>query len=174
MDIILKLKHWQIFLIFCLGSLTSNFTLENEEFVTAVINAFGLIIYFFWYFSVGLELTEYLPPRIELPKTLFIINAFLLLLSFSVILILFDGSFTGTGLLSFLWIGYLTFAMFQFMLFPSKTLKTIEPGQEATFGQYVGYFFLMIFWPIGIWFIQPKINKIIKAADNNGEHAGPL
>ena len=60
--------------------------------------------------------------------------------------------------------------MLQFMFFPGKTLKTLELGKEATFGQYFSYFLLMIFWPIGIWFIQPKLNKIIKAADNNGEH----
>jgi peptidoglycan/LPS O-acetylase OafA/YrhL len=160
MNFILKLKHWQIFLILLIGSLTSNFTWEDHEFFNLGLNSFGFIIYFFWYFAVGLELTEYLPPRIELPRKLFIINAFVLIISILIIVVVFNEQFSSNGLLGFLWIVYLMYAMFQFMFYPSKALRTVEQGEEATFGQYFGYFLLIIFWPIGIWWIQPKLNKI--------------
>jgi hypothetical protein len=84
----------------------------------------------------------------------------------------FDGEFSTNGLIGFIWIIYLFYAFFQFMFFPGKALKSIELGTKARIGEYFGYFLLTIFWPIGIWIIQPKLNKI-KAADNNGEHAGP-
>jgi hypothetical protein len=162
MDFILKLKHWQVFLIFLGGSFLINFTWINEDVLTLIFNIIGLLIYFFWYFSVGLELTEHLPPRIELPKTFFIINSFVILISIAILIIVFDGEFSTNGLIGFLWIIYLCYAFFQFMFFPSKALKSIELGNKAKLGDYFGYFLLTVFWPIGIWIIQPKLNKINK------------
>jgi len=90
MEFILRLKHWQVFLILLTGAITSNFTWENNELFNLVLNSFGLIIYFFWYFAVGLELTEHLPKRVELPRTLFIVNAFVLIISVLLLESLFD------------------------------------------------------------------------------------
>ena len=94
MEFILRLKHWQVFLILLTGSITSNFTWENNELSNLVLNSFGLIIYFFWYFAVGLELTEHLPKRVEFPRTLFIMNAFVLIISMLIIVAVFDGQFS--------------------------------------------------------------------------------
>ncbi|MBV6645062.1 MAG: hypothetical protein KI790_06420 [Cyclobacteriaceae bacterium] len=161
MEFILRLKHWQVFLILLTGSITSNFTWENNLLFNLALNAFGLIIYFFWYFAVGLELTEHLPRRVELPRTLFIVNSFVLIVSLLIIVAVYDGYFSTNGLLGFIWIVYLMYAMLQFMFYPSKALRTVEQGTEATFGQYLKYVLLTIFWPIGIWWIQPKLNRII-------------
>ncbi|MEO9853193.1 MAG: hypothetical protein ABJH72_04390 [Reichenbachiella sp.] len=164
MNFILKLRHWQVFLILLLASLTSNFTWENHDLFNLALNTFGLILYFFWYFVVGLELTEHLPPRVELSRTLFIVNAFVLVFSIIIIVIAFDGHFSSNGFVGFLWVAYMMYAMFQFMFYPSKALRTIELKSEATIGQYFSYFLLIIFWPIGIWWIQPKLNEIETAS----------
>lgn len=160
MNFILKLKHWQVFLILLLASITSNFELVDHESFNMAINTFGVIIYFLWYFAVGLELTEHLPPKIELGRTMFIINAFVLTLSMLILIIVFDGEFSSNGFFGFVWVVYLMYAVVQFMFFPSRALKSVEQGSEATFGQYFRYFLLTIFWPIGIWWIQPKLNRI--------------
>jgi hypothetical protein len=161
MNFILRLKHWHVFLILLTGSITSNFTWENNEIFNFILNSIGLIIYFFWYFAVGLELTENLPVRVELNRTLFIVNAFFLIFSLLIIITVYDGSFSSNGALDFFWVVYFMFAIFQFMFFPSKALRSVELKTEATFGQYFGYFFLTIFWPFGIWWIQPKLNNIL-------------
>ena len=166
MEFILRLKHWQVFFILLIGSIASNFIWEDHELFNLALNSFGLIIYFFWYFAVGLELTEHLPPRVELPRTLFIVNAFVLIISMVIIVAVFNGQFSGNGLLGFLWIAYLMYAMLQFMFYPGKALRTVEQGTEATFGQYFKYVLQMIFWPIGIWWIQPKLNKVITAIND--------
>jgi hypothetical protein len=44
--------------------------------------------------------------------------------------------------------------------FASKSLKAVELQRTVTFRDYVADFFLFWFFPIGVWFIQPKINKI--------------
>lgn len=48
------------------------------------------------------------------------------------------------------------------IFFVSKIIKSGELKREVTFSDFVGDFFLILFFPIGIWFIQPKINAILK------------
>jgi len=45
--------------------------------------------------------------------------------------------------------------------FTSKILKTIELNEKVKFRQFISYFLLMLFYPIGIWFIQPKLNLLV-------------
>ena len=160
MKFILKLKHWQVFLILSLASITSNFEWVGQDFFNLAINTFGVIIYFLWYFAVGLELTEHLPPRIELGRPMFIINAFVLTLSMLILIIVFNGEFSSNGFFGFVWVIYLMYAIVQFIFFPARALKSVEQQAEVGFDQYFGYFLLMLFWPIGIWWIQSKLNKI--------------
>jgi len=166
MHFILKLKHWQVFLILSAAAIFSNFTWEKQDNLNLVVNSFGIVLYFLWYFIIGLELTEHLPPRVELSRTMFIINAFVLMISMAIIIGVFGGHFSSNGLLGFAWIAYIMYAMFQFMFYPSKVLKSVELGTEASLGQYIRYFFLIFFWPVGIWWIQPKLNKIESENDN--------
>jgi hypothetical protein len=46
--------------------------------------------------------------------------------------------------------------------FVAKTFKTVELQREVTFSDFAGEFFLIWFYPIGIWIIQPKINKMVE------------
>jgi len=44
----------------------------------------------------------------------------------------------------------------------AKTIKTVEESRELRFVDFVGdFFFILFLFPIAIWFIQPRINKII-------------
>ena len=52
------------------------------------------------------------------------------------------------------------FCMFYMLYFTSKTIKTVELQREVTFGEFIGEFFALWFYIIGIWFIQPKVNKL--------------
>lgn len=55
------------------------------------------------------------------------------------------------------------FCIFYCLYFVSKTFKTVELQRETTFSDFAGEFFLIWFFPIGIWIVQPKINKMIDA-----------
>jgi hypothetical protein len=48
------------------------------------------------------------------------------------------------------------------LYFTAKTLKSAEMQREAHFSDYIGDFFLLWFYPVGIWFIQPRINRIVQ------------
>ena len=53
-----------------------------------------------------------------------------------------------------------TISYIYIVYFAAKTLKTIELNKEFKFKELSRVFFLILFLPIGIWFIQPRINKI--------------
>lgn len=52
------------------------------------------------------------------------------------------------------------YCLFYILYFVSKTLTLVELGKALTLYDYAGTFFLLWFYPIGIWFIQPKVNRL--------------
>lgn len=54
------------------------------------------------------------------------------------------------------------FCMFHSLYFTAKSFKSVELQRSVSFSDFVGEFFLILFFPIGIWFIQPKVNDMIK------------
>jgi hypothetical protein len=50
--------------------------------------------------------------------------------------------------------------MFYCLYFNAKVLKAVELQKPVTFSEFAGEFFLIWFFPIGIWIIQPRLNKL--------------
>ncbi|WP_420317467.1 hypothetical protein [Ekhidna sp.] len=160
MEILLKLKHWQVFILLFVVIGLSNFTLYNTELVSQLLNSFGVLIYFFWNLGLGLILSQIAPNKVVVKRHLFILNAAVLLISLIVVQFVFEGEFESNGFLGFFWSVYVIYAIIQFFSYPAKILKSIELNKEARFINYLGYFVLFIFWPFGIWAIQPKLNNL--------------
>ena len=139
-----------------------NFTVVGNEQLSELLNAIGLLTQIGWFFLVGLALLERTPKNLKLNGTLFKINGILILVTGVIALIFFDGEIQPTGPLGFIWICYCMFAIFHFFSYPAKLLKSIETNKEAKLWNYLGYFALMIFWVIGIWGIQMKLNHVEK------------
>lgn len=57
----------------------------------------------------------------------------------------------------------MAWALWYVFYFMAKALKSVETQSEVSFTDCIGDFMLLIFLPIGIWFIQPRINKIFAA-----------
>ena len=54
------------------------------------------------------------------------------------------------------------FCIFYSLYFVAKTFKTVELQRQVSFSDFAGEFFMIWFYPIGIWIVQPKINKMIE------------
>jgi hypothetical protein len=61
---------------------------------------------------------------------------------------------------------YSMFSMFYCIYFISKSSVSFALGTEATFEQFIKTFFLLWFFPIGVWFIQPQVNKLVRVDFN--------
>ena len=44
----------------------------------------------------------------------------------------------------------------------SLTMDSVELQREVSFSDFAGEFFMIWFFPIGIWIVQPKVNKMIE------------
>jgi hypothetical protein len=53
------------------------------------------------------------------------------------------------------------------LIFAAKSLKSAELNRKATVSEYLGDFFLIWFFPIGIWILQPRIHMIIEKQNKN-------
>lgn len=144
------------------------------------------IIQYCWYWSVAIGLKRYLPEGLAINSTVFKVCFFVSLIYISSFVLLsfgfsqflksiidssIDGNIQpnfviGRGIAAFSIIFPLhlfsMFSMFYMIYHSAKTIKTVIAKKHLTFSDFVEEFFLIWFFPIGIWFIQPKINAIFE------------
>jgi hypothetical protein len=54
-------------------------------------------------------------------------------------------------------------AVFYVLGFSAKNLIMSERQSPVSFFDYSGPFFLLWFFPIGVWFVQPRVNRLVAA-----------
>lgn len=142
-------------------SFIGNISSGDSSTLQTILDTLFLIAIVSFPMILGNELYEYVPENVKLNYNLFLVNGVVVLLIVGVALVFGDGQpyeFSGLAALPFY---YVIFAYLYVYAFPVKELKSIELGREAKIGEYAGDLVLMLVWPIGIWFIQPRINKVI-------------
>lgn len=133
---------------------------------------------FGWHWSVAIGLQNKVPEPIKMKvkkfKTFFFIPLIYMLAFlafFSLTMNELSGpnpepnlKFMGIGLILIIPMHLFSiFCMLYSLYFVAKTLKTVELQKEVSFSEFAGDFFLIWFFPIGVWIIQPRINKIVGA-----------
>jgi len=186
-DKFLKAKHWQIFMLtFGLPYLIQIIMMPmimmgNEPMM--IMKVFPIIMILFiggflgWLWSIGMGLQSKVPNDITMKVKKFkifliipLIYMFLISLALGT---MFSGALEGGqepngGLIGGL-VGIILplhlfsmFCIFYCLYFVAKTLKTAELQKEVSFSDFAGEFFMIWFFPIGIWIVQPKVNKMIE------------
>lgn len=168
MNKIFVLKHWQVFIglmifpvlnfIFSVVDFPSNIELQ------AFFGVVGLIIFFNWVLFIGLSLNRLKGNPYHFRNGFLIIavlfcifgygdmhlralSGYDLMLNESISLILTPMTFVGL---------IYTFKNV------AQSLKSIENGEKAKFKEYIIDAILVFCFPIGVWIIQPRLNKIFK------------
>lgn len=187
----LKAKHWQLFtLIFGLalfyqimffvamfatsvpdsGIVGSLLNLSFLLFPLVLLLTMGGLLG--WLYALGSGLQEQVPVELRRPTRLFKIavifpTAYFLTFMFAAFSLLgYASSVMGDGLVMIIILPlhlFAMFCMFYSMYFSAKTIKLAEQQQPVTLSDFIGEIFLIWFFPIGIWFLQPRINELIKA-----------
>jgi hypothetical protein len=47
-------------------------------------------------------------------------------------------------------------------IYVSRLLKSVELGKRVQVADFFGDFILILFFPIGVWIIQPRVNKLFQ------------
>lgn len=187
----LKAKYWQLFLlsvgvpmglqILLMGNMMAaifNGPEPNIGLINHYFSLFPLIVFILmgvlcsWLYSIGVGLDSKIPRELKLN-----LGRFKMSLLVPMLYLLFLSIFMGTmmndmiqsdgqpdspifGLIIPLHL-FAMFCLFYCLYFVAKTLKTAELQKNVEFGDFAAEFFLIWCYPIGIWFIQPKLNKLM-------------
>lgn len=186
--VFLKAKHWQIFIlvfgipfgiqIVFMARFFSNldFMIQpNLNFIFGyarlimIISVVVMMITYSWFWSMAVGLQYKIPKDIKMNVTrfkVFLIIPIVYLVLFSLyFLSIFTKGVFPNPLLILLILPihfFVIFCAFYCMHFIAKTIKTVELQREVKFNDFVAEFFLIWFYPIGVWILQPRINKFIE------------
>jgi len=182
-----------IFYIYTMSNVFGSDFINNPESVSSFMESykyFGLImillavVNYGWIWAVGVGLQAKVPPYVKMKVRRFkwfigIPFFYLLFISlsitygfmFAVPKVLADTFYPSEYI--FLVMAaiivplhiFSLFAIFYSMYFAAKTLKTVEFQREVNFSDFVAEFFLIWFLPVGIWILQPKINRMEEGSD---------
>jgi hypothetical protein len=162
MDIfLLKAKHWQVFAFFAITYFLSTYC-TDYSFISVSIFSVILVAYIGWYTLLGNVLYKYLPRKIDYNITWFLLDALLLIAVYGITIIFLGGNLRADGFATIPFL-YLFFAIAHLFWLPSVLLISIETRSKPAFSQYAGTMLQLFAWPIGIWFIQPRLNRIYNA-----------
>ncbi len=183
----LRAKHWHIFTIafalpFVLQMLLVPLVmLEHSPMIIFQIMpvSMSLLIvgYFGWFWSIAVGLQSKVPAGIKMK-----VNRFRLFFFIPLVYLVLFLLFIAYGLGGFVESGqepsasaigiiigvvlpihfFVIFCLFYCLYFVAKTFKTVELQREVTFSDFAGEFFLFWFYPVGVWIVQPKINKMVE------------
>jgi len=173
----LKAKHWQLFVlmfgmpfglqIIMMPIITMN---QNPTLILAfipIVLIFFMGIFFGWFWSIAIGLQQVIPTEYQLSVGRFKIFLFVpityIFFFLSFFLISYNSGGPNPEIFAII-VPLHLFSMFCIlycMYFTAKTYKTSEQQRDVNFSDFAGEFFLIWFFPIGVWIVQPKINKII-------------
>jgi len=185
----LKAKHWQLFLLTFGIPMICQFILMGNYFrLFPILMIVFMGVFFGWFWAIAIGLQKKVPQGVKMKTNkfkvfFFIPMTYMLLISIAIGTVMSGlteriegGDQPDVGLVGGI-IGIIfplhlfsMFCIFYSLYFVAKTFKTVELQRETTFSDFAGEFFMIWFYPIGIWIIQPKVNKMIEddnTASNN-------
>jgi hypothetical protein len=137
-------------------------------------------VFFGWFWSIAIGLQNKIPSTVKMKVTKFKIFSFIPMVYMLFITIGIGSLFTwlpeaaksgeqpdvglfGIGMAVIVPLHLFSmFCIFYCLYFVAKTFKTVELQRETTFSDFAGEFFLIWFYPVGIWIVQPKVNKMVE------------
>jgi hypothetical protein len=192
-NIFLRAKHWQIFCLLVVlpfvieiavkinfGAGVDLATREDpfEGREMAILLSLATFLSFsctlVWFCSTGSFLSSTVPPRIRMNARTFHFALIFLPMYFAVILLLaaFNRGHSVLAGVLIVPLNLLTmYCLLYLLYFVSKNLAMAELGSRVSFSDYSTSFFFLVFFPIGIWFIQPRINRVYAVSLNTEKPA---
>lgn len=184
---LLTLKHWQLFgLLFfpililqivLIASIQSNTISLKAISVFPLVMIFIISIFFGWLYALATNLYLKLPDTVSMNlskfKIFFFIPVLYMLFIAIGILVMFNSVSSESQLEPRIFLLIIPihlfsmFCIFYCLYFIAKALKSVELQKQVTFSDFSAEFILLWFSFIGIWIIQPRINKLFESNNEN-------
>ncbi|MFD2718643.1 hypothetical protein ACFST9_07940 [Hymenobacter monticola] len=161
---ILKAKSWQVFLVLIASYFISWFIKDTDA--GELLKLLGFSVFCIWLALIGNTLSRLSQTQEKKKTGWFIFNIAVTMAAPLVSLMVSDPDFVVTPT-SFsakgIWVlptFYLAVAYVQTHWFVASAMVAKERGQKPEFSQVLGTAILISLWPIGVWFVQPRLNRI--------------
>jgi len=173
MEYFLKIKAWLLFLlvfgsqfIMVIGIIFSRNALAIN-IIFDITTFFIFAVFLAWFWTVGIFLNRKIPGGIRPYSSFFRFGIVYNSIYYILFYVLFKSLSSSSDSISispliFLFHIFAMICMFYMIYFVAKNLVIVEQNRNITFSDFAGPFFLIWFFPIGIWFIQPRINMIFQ------------
>ncbi len=178
-------KAWQVFLVVAAPMLAAQIYLFNyvpmptagqrtadlEEFqllfqATAGVGFLVTLLLLLWLVSIGVISNALIAAPLRPSLRWYFAAAILAPIYFVLATFVFFPEMLGSSgnLPGFVFVMHFaaTIAMIYILGFTAKNLIMAERQTAVAFYDYAGPFFLMWFFPIGIWFVQPRVNRLAR------------
>lgn len=162
MRAILSIRHWALFLMFLsppiIAAISADTEREYEQFQGGA-NLITIIVYFIWIWSVAHFFSMKVAGSKLLTFNICFFCSLLAFLSLNTYFLIYGGP----PELKYLQIlERLAFVLWLICLYVAANLvKVWELRRQARPVECLLYAFLFLVFPIGVWILQPKINKAI-------------
>jgi hypothetical protein len=186
----LRAKHWQIFLLFfAIGvvadvaaistSISATVRSPSDFGKVSMLSWLAIVLsmfcYLAWLWSMGSFLSSMVHPALRLKRGFFRFALIYPLVYLPLFMVLFRSIIFSPTLFAVIFPlhFFATFCMFYLLYFVSKSLVLAETSKPVSFYEYAGPFFLIWFFPIGVWFTQPRINRLYEKGKNVERFSDP-
>lgn len=178
--LLLRAKHWQVFLLLTglcvfagmvgVGVMGANVSSTGRAGTLGLLwganTALGMLCFAGWFWSMGTFLISIVQPLLRLKTGFFRFSLiYPVLYSFAAGPFFLNPDASMFAVIIPLHF-FAVFCMFYSLRFVAKSLVLAETGKPASFYDYAGPFFLIWFFPLGVWFIQPRVNRLYAARRN--------
>ena len=169
MSIYLKAKHWQIFIVL-VGSMFIGQALTLSSIINggtsspvAILLPTLLmgILFYGWIWSISVACYKTLSNELATSPKLMQIGLVYALVYIVIAALFFFEPGKKLPVYGIFMHLLAMVAIFYSLGFTAKQLTKLERNKDVTFFTYSGPFFLLWFFPIGVWFIQPKVNQLL-------------
>ncbi len=158
-----------------ISSYTASSTYETPiykfEGLFQISQFFAIAVFFGWIWSIVIGLQRELPDNLKIKiarfKVFLFVPMIFIVAIYAFVIFQLDNfltSNTGFALLIFgvfiLVCVFIIICVLRSIYVAAKVLKTVELQRECAFGDFSGEFFMIVFFPIGIWNIQGRNNRI--------------
>lgn len=170
MKLFLIAKHWQVFLLL-VGSMVGGALLQPaspDPFLGMVVGTLLFMgVWMLWLWSIAAGANEKLDVSLRKSTRLMVVGVGFAAFYLAVSPFIWPDLKGNPGIPSLMVPMHLLamVGIFYALLFTANRLVTLERRQKVSFFDYSGPFFLIWFFPLGVWFVQPRVNRLLGSND---------
>jgi len=196
-SIIARARHWQLFVVMLLPMVVAyslyfpsmsldpvtnpeqSFALLEDSFIKMMlVSLFGYMLLYLWIWVIGRVCNSSLPRISRRKDGLFNFSVPFALCYLPIATIAFpklvatEGAHWSAALIIPLHIAA-SFMLFYAMIFAARSVASLGQNRRAGFGRSFLFFMGIMYFPIGVWIIQPCLNAAFADTQSRRQVPGP-